>query len=274
MYRFLLALSPVLFLGCGSGDAQPARATDPKNAAVVDRGDRLPTAAEMEKLAKDDPIGFVEACLRRYNREVQGYKGVLEKQERVGGTLNDAEVVTIAFREKPHSALMIWQKGAGLAERSMYVEGENNNKLLARPNGGFARFAVGDIVERDVDSEDARKTSRYTMAQFGMKKATERVLGSLRDGKDSGDLNVEYLGIKKLKEAGDRPCYVLQRVFAKPDEEGIQKAVVSFDTENWLQIGTLLTKENGDLVAAYYFRDLEINPDFKPEQFTRAALKP
>ena len=32
--------------------------------------------------------------------------------------------------------------------------------------------------------------------------------------------------------------------------------------------------EDGSLVAAYYFRDVELNPAHDPQRFTRAALLP
>lgn len=274
MHRLLYCLPLCLLLAPGGADRLPDPANEPKNAAVEDKGDALPSASEMEKLAQTNVIGFVENCLRRYQREIKGYKGVLQKQERVAGTLGQVEVIDAAFREKPHSVLMIWQKGAGLAERSLYVEGQNDDKLLARPAGAIARFAVGDVVRRDVDGADAKSTSRYTMAQFGMKKAAERVLSSLREGKESGDYTVEYLGIQKLKEVGDRPCYTFRRTFDKIDAEGLKEAVISYDVENWLQVGTLLKLANGDLLASYFFRDLVLNPDFKSDQFTEAALKP
>jgi hypothetical protein len=254
--------------------AQPSLPGRPlPTVTVQDSGDPLPTGDEMERLARDDVIAFVENCLRRYQREVQGYKVTMQKHERIGGTLNPVEVIDVAFREKPHSVLMIWRQGARLAERSLYVEGDNDGKLLARPNG-WRRFIVGDIAVRDVDGNDARSSGRYTMAEFGLKMAAQRALASLRDSQAKGDFHVEYLGIQNLPEAGGRPCYTFRQSFAQPDQEGIKTATISVDTDTWLQVGSVLARDDGSLVGAYYFRDLVSNPTFDPQQFTRAALMP
>ena len=49
---------------------------------------------------------------------------------------------------------------------------------------------------------------------------------------------------------------------------------IYIDKETWLQVGTVLKGDGGKLVGEYFFRDLKLNPEFKPDQFLRAALKP
>jgi outer membrane lipoprotein-sorting protein len=216
----------------------------------------------------------MEQALLRYTREVKGYTATFQKQEFTGGRLHPTEVMDIAFREQPHSVYMEWKKGTQQAERVLYVEGENDDKLLARPSGALARTVAGDIVSRDVEGPDARTGNRYTLREFGLKRTTERTLIDWRAAKKADDLNVEYQGKKKLKEAGDRLCYTFHRVCKKPDKYGVADATMYFDTENWLQIGTVLKDEKGNLLGSYYFRDLKLNPDFKADQFQKTALKP
>ena len=48
-----------------------------------DTGDRLPTQEEFEALAKSDPVKLLEACLTRYQREVNdGITATLKKRAR------------------------------------------------------------------------------------------------------------------------------------------------------------------------------------------------
>lgn len=274
MPRLLLCLPLCLFLNPSRTELLPARSAEPR--AVADRGGKLPTDAEMEQLARTDPMDFLETCIRRYQREVQGYKAVLQKQERIDGILNEVEVIDVCFREKPYSVLMIWQKGARLGgpERSLYVEGQNDDKLLARPFGALARFAAGDVVMRDVNGPDARKSSRYTMAQAGMKNANERTLTQLSDLLKRGEVKIEYTGVQKLKEAGDRPCYAFRTTMTRPDAEGVARGAFYYDQATWLQVGSVLEREDGSVIGAYYFRAIELNPKFKDGQFDRAALTP
>jgi outer membrane lipoprotein-sorting protein len=45
------------------------------------------------------------------------------------------------------------------------------------------------------------------------------------------------------------------------------------DKETWLQVGSVLKGEEGQLIGEYFFRDVKLNPRFKPGTFTRDALK-
>jgi outer membrane lipoprotein-sorting protein len=39
-----------------------------------------------------------------------------------------------------------------------------------------------------------------------------------------------------------------------------------------LQVGSVLLDSKGQVIAEYFFRDIEINPTFDKDQFTRKAL--
>jgi hypothetical protein len=228
----------------------------------------------METLARQDPVAFLENCLRRYHREVTGYGCVMQKQERIGGKLQPREVVEAAFREKPFSAYLRWIEGARRAERALYVEGEHGGKMLARPTGFLARKIAGDVVERDVDGADARQSGRYTLAEFGIAKGTERTLVGFLAARKRGELRVAYLGEQKLVEAGDRLCWKLRRTYARPEGDGFTELTLYVDKDNWLQVGSVLKGEGGKLIGEYFFRDIQLNPTFEAGQFQRSALIP
>jgi len=234
-----------------------------------------PSTDQMEQLAREDPIAFLENTLRRYKREVKSYSVTFHKQERIDGKLQKKELIEACFREEPHSVYFRWTEGARKAERALYVAGENNGKMLARPEGALARKLVGDIVERDVDGADARQSSRYPLSEFGLKTVALRTLASWKAAKEKDALHIEFLGEVKVAEAGDRLCYKFRRTrYQKPEEDGITELTAYIDKETWLQVGTVLKGKDGELIAEYYFRDIKLNPEFKEKQFTREALKP
>jgi len=273
MYRLLLCMPLCVVLAPNYAD----RATDAKPTAVpviADDGSALPTNEKMERLAKEDILAFLENCLRRYNRDVKGYSGTFQKQELIGGKLFPTEVIDIHYRDKPHSVYFEWKQGMPQAERVLFVEGENDNKLLARPASKAARFLAGDVVARDVEGSEARASGRYSLREFGLKNSTGRTLVDWRAAKEAKDLKTEFAGIKKVKEAGDVECFTIRRTSEKPDKTGTADVTLYFDTKNWLQVGTVLKDEKGNLLGAYYFRDLKLNPEFKKDQFQRAALIP
>src|SRR5262245_3610247 len=163
----------------------------------------LPDSARMEALAKEDPIAFLENCLARYDREVKGYSLTMQKQERIQGKLQPREVIEVHFKHGPaangHSVFMRWVEGARLAARVLYVDGENDNKMVVKPAGvgGFL------TVARDPDGLDARRSGRYTVKEFGLRFGLQGTLDSYRAARKDDALHVEYLGRKKIKEAGE-----------------------------------------------------------------------
>lgn len=269
MRRLLLYL-PLCFCLAPSGPPQDAGARAPL-LEVKDDGAPLPDAAGMEKLAREDPLAFLENCLKRYDREVQGYTLIMHKQERIKGKLQRSEEIAVQFREKPFSVLFDWKEGARLAQKVLYVRGENNDMLVVQPTG--LASLVG-TVERDPNGPDAKQSGRYPLTEFGLKIATERTLGAWAAAKKRGDLRVEYLGTRKIKEAGDRVCYVLRRTgYPQAEEDGVTEFTAYFDKDTWLQVGSVAKGEQGRIIGEYFFRDVKLNPDFPKDTFTRENLK-
>jgi hypothetical protein len=235
------------------------------NWAALDLAGRR--AAVPESARPDgDPVRFLAACLQRYDREVRGYTLTMRKTERVNGKVKPTEVVDVAFRERPFSVYFHWKEGAGLARRTLYVQGENDDKMLALTGFG--------IQPLDPNSPLVKSSSRYPITEFGFKVATERVYRGWKEAQAEGTLHVEYLGLRKVAEVGDRMCHVLHRTrYAKVPEDGVTDLTLYIDRDTWLQVGSVLRDSNKQLVGEYYFRDVRLNPDFPDWQFTRAALE-
>ena len=270
MPRLLLCL-PLCFLLAPAGLRSVAPATESAVRGVADDGGALPTAAQMRRLAETDPVAFLEACVHRYDREVKGYRCLLHKQERLDGKLQPSEEIDAQFREEPFSVLMDWREGARLARKTLYVKGENKDKMLVKLNG---LLAIAGVVERDPAGDDARKSSRYPITEFGIQVGSERTLTGWKKAVKEDALHVEFLGEVKVKEAGDRLCWKLKRTRYKApeDPDGVAELTVYVDVETWLQVGSTLKDADGQLIAEYFFRDIELNPEFKADAFTREIL--
>ncbi len=235
----------------------------------------LPDNAGMERLARTDQVAFLKNCLRRYQRDVRGYTLTMQKQERINGYLNRTkELVDVWLREEPHSVLMKWRAGARLAEAVLWVEGENDGKMLVRPNGVVARLAAGDVTLRDADGPEARKSGRFPINRFGLRLSLERALASWQAAQERQALHTEFPGVERLAEADNRQCFHIRRVGDEPEGDGVLDQVLYIDQETWLPVGILARGKSGELIGEYYFRQIHLNPEFKPDQFDRAALAP
>jgi|SRR6516225_8147537 hypothetical protein len=280
MNRYLLGLpvclvvTPLLLYLLLHGSSSEPAAIQEKHVPEVSRTDSLPDGMRMEQLARENPREFLKNCIRRYDRNVNSYRLTMLKREQIAGRLQPQERMEVYFKDDPHSVCMIWHEGARKAERVLYVKGENNDKMLARPNGSIQRRLVGDIVERDVDGPDARQSGRFPLSKFGLKKSLERALAAWEDAWEKGTLRVKYLGTEPLPQANDRICYHLHRVAETPEDDGVMEQRLFIDQENWLPLRILSTGEEGKIIGEYYFLDIQVNPEFKPDQFKPAALKP
>jgi Protein of unknown function (DUF1571) len=230
-----------------------------------------PAQVSKDAMPVDDPIGFLKECLRRFDAEnISGYEMIMLKQERLGGQLQPSEEIEVRYRTKPHSVVLKWLKGQRKANIALFVEGENKNMLLINPAGIAGRLVK--VVERDPEGEDAKQSGRYSMREFGLRATMQRTLDGFIRARARGTSKMQYLGILKVKELNDRLCYAFKRIDAEPQEDGFTDVTVYIDKENWIQVGTLLKADDGKVIAEYLFRDIHLNPTFKPEQFTRAIL--
>jgi hypothetical protein len=224
-----------------------------------------------DPLPNPDPVAFLELCLDHYDRAVKSYTVVLSKQERVAGNLKAHELVDVAFKGAPFSVFMKWRAGVGKAQTALYVDGENNNQMLVLPAGLLKYLGV---VELELNDPDVKDSGRYTINEFGLRKAAQRVLDGWRKARARGALDVKYEGVYRVGEAGGRACYKLHRThYDRPEEDGITDLVIYVDTETLLQVGIVVRGPGERLIGEYYFRDLVLNPEIPATQFQRDALK-
>jgi hypothetical protein len=269
--RGFVCLPLCMFLACSASDADSSEKDKPPEISTPKEW-QPPDNATMQQLAAKDPIVFLENCIHRYNHDVRSYRLKFHKRERIDGKLNGAEEIDVCFREKPYSVLFRWNEGARKASAALYVEGENDGKLLVKPTGLGGKIA--GVVKRDPEGSDAKKSGRYPLTQFGLKDAALRALASWKAAKAEDALHVELVGEEKVKECGDRTCWVLKRSkYKKPESDGVTETTLYVDKETWLQIGSIVRGEGGKLIGEYFFRAIELNPKFDDETFQREALE-
>lgn len=242
--------------------------------AVVDTNEAVPSAEQFEELAKTDALACFRAAVARYHRDVPvGYTAVMRKHERIGGRLYPAENIEIAYRNEPHAVMMKWiTEPAGQADRVLYVEGANENKLVCHPKSALARAVAGSIVLSDPEGRDAKGGGRVSVRESGLLKATEQVLNAWTKARDEDKLHVEYLGVETVKELDGRKCHMFRRTVTPPEGEGLKTIVIGLDSETWFQVVNVLTDTKGKPIASYYFKDIKLVQEFPAETFEKAAV--
>lgn len=266
---------------------------------VADAGDRLPTADEFAELARTEPVRMLEAALTRYKREVKGgFKAVLHKRERIGGTLHPPERVRIAVRNDPAAVSLVWETGSrkvfGTAPAAVlypYVDAKGQKPDPA----AMAVWRPGALLDwkhTEVKGGTARDAARFCITDSGFEPAMLRTHAAWKKARERGDPAPEYLGRRAVPELGGRECHVIRRTcpqteadsFALDEErptdpkklakDGFDQVTIFVDAETWIQTGTELKKANGDLVGEYYFGNVDLFPGEMPaEPFAVATIK-
>lgn len=262
----LLVLSPLAFYPLLRDAAPPPCIVTADGQREVPKEEKLTN----EEFAKKKPVEFLEFCLAEYDKKVTGYRCHFVKQERVKGNLREPEKLRANFRAKPYAVHMFWLEGAEYCESSMYVEGENDGKLLARS----MLFGIrGPIVARPVDAPDCKATSRFPITEFGIRAGAVSTINAMRAAQARGKLHVTYEGTEPVAKLGDRPCYRMVRTpYDPPEDDNCYKLTIWIDCDTLMHVGSELIDVEGNLIAEYYFRDIELNPTFDEKQFTRGAM--
>ncbi|MSQ95103.1 MAG: DUF1571 domain-containing protein [Gemmataceae bacterium] len=224
---------------------------------------------KLEDLAKNKPVEFLEYCLARYEKEVHSYRVIFIKHEKVNEKMRPKEKIRVHFSEKPFSVHFNWIEGRGKALRTLYVEGENDGNLLARPF--FDKFP---IMTARPDGAEAMSTSRFPVTEFGIYKGAKSTLTAIHEAQSKKTLHLKYEGIHRLEQVGGRLCYKLVRTPYDPPEEkeSLNELTIFIDQETLMQVGSILKDTEGKLIAEYFFRDVQVNPTFDAKQFTDKAL--
>jgi hypothetical protein len=231
--------------------------------------------ATFEKLAKDDPLAFLERCLQQYEQEVHGYICVFDKQERVKGQLRQPESILVHFSEKHFCVHMDWIKGAGRldARRALYVKEQDANLLYVRI--GDPSWGPLGILPKALTDPQVTATSRFGIDKFGMYIGAKDTVVEMRRAKENNTLHVKYEGKLRVPECGNRLCYKFVRTPYEPPEakfDYCNELVVFIDAATHMQVGSILKNDKGELIAYYYFHNITRNPSFKDTQFTKKSL--
>ena len=99
-----------------------------------------------------------------------GYTAHLEMQEEVGGDLRPVDRIEFKTRREPFSVYMRWTDSE---QEALYVDGENDNRLIVKPTKGLAAFRR--VWRLAPDSRMAKQTCRYSITDAGIKNLVIRI---------------------------------------------------------------------------------------------------
>jgi len=248
---------------------------------------RRPTAAA-EVADQDHPLWpALRLAKNRYryiSRHVRDYTCLIRKRERIDGELQEMHFLRAEVRrespggEQPYSVFLRFLSPARVADRRVvYVEGENEGKMLVR-NGGprfdYLRFRVAP------DSRAAHRESNFPITDLGFDRVVARMIEQLED-----DLRIDAAGTNTRVEffsdvqVNQRPCLQVRVVHPRP-QEGIQFYAASVYVDQELHVPIRIVgydwpKQPGEdlpLLEEYTYLELKVNVGLDDDRFRESRL--
>ncbi len=216
-------------------------------------------------LAENDHIALLEMAVDRYDRTIRNYSGTFTKQERIRGELGPRQVIAFKFRQEPFSLFMEWKENPLGADRLLYVEGQNDDKMLVHPTGLMKWVKC---LKLGPNSKQARKSTLRPCEKFGFRRNILEALKIYRLAKQNAELTIKSSGPETID---GREYLILERIL--PEKKGYPTArlVVHLDLEYILPVQITCYDRQGNLISRYAFTDLKFNTNLTDKDFDPKA---
>lgn len=190
----------------------------------------------------------------QYLRSVDGYSATFVRQVRKDDELLDLEEISVKIRHEPFSVYMNWADG----QEVLYVEGENDGRLLAKRSTGFFRRTI----RLGPTSRLAMRTSRYPIYDLGMLNLVVRARDALAACPSFDGIHCEV----ESTDLDGKPVRKFTITVDSPEVLDIySRCVICFSEDDpmlvWISnYGWNEDGESGDLLEYYYYRDVQVDP--------------
>jgi hypothetical protein len=218
--------------------------------------------AEVVELVREDPAVLWKKSMRRFVLTADDYTGVLYKQERIKGKLGKEQVVEFKFRERPYSIFMRWIKNPGKIDKLLYIEKQNENKMLLHPAGllGFIKS-----IEKDPYDKEVLKSTRKPCTEFGLLKVMQGLAEEYE--LDEGRSKITTKFIRQFEE-GKREYVLLEQIYDNPEKGEVAKRVITYDVKMMLPTQRQVYDSQNNLLYKYSYTNLKFNRGLTDKDFS------
>lgn len=210
-----------------------------------------------------DPFVLMQETLQSYD-SIKDYTAIFVKEQKIRGKLRKPETISMKFR-KPFSIYMKWIKRPDKGKEVIYVEGENDGKLVAHL-GGLLNV-VTPTMKLDPESPLAMGGNLKPITQAGLGNTIDSLMRIFNLAKENNDLKTVYKGKKQF--AG-REVHVVERIL--PDKKIYPNtyALIYIDTELKLPVYYASYDKDQNLIERYEYRDLNVDVGLNQLDFNKS----
>lgn len=141
--------------------------------------------------------------------QVNDYEATLIKRERIDGNLI-GQRIAMKLRKSPFSVYMKYER-PNAGRQILYVEGQNQNQLLAREASGLTSL-IG-TVSLPIDSPQVMAENRHPITDVGMHRMIEMVIEQWELESKYGEIDVQFYPQAKM---GNAECEVIETTHPRP----------------------------------------------------------
>ena len=252
--------------------------------AKVAGSNETPTLTGKEALIESDRV-LAEAQAKL--EKIPAYAATFVKQERIGDTLTELQVIQIRLFHQPMKIFMKWEGGKSAGQRVIYAEGENDGDMLVRMLTGIeARLGV---LSLNPTGALAMKHSRYPVTKAGLLELTKITRQHRQaDLKTETGVTAKLLEHQKIDNR-DCLCFVIEYAkpeFAPDEKKEYRKSMIYIDSQTKLPIcvrcygwpekisGADPQKlDQTTLLELYAYRNIDFEAQVQAEDFGKARLQ-
>lgn len=201
--------------------------------------------------------------------DVTDYQATISRRELVGNELV-VETMQMKFREQPFSVYLLFG-GANAGREVLYVDGRNDNKLIAHEGSGLKAF-IGTISLAP-DNPQVLKQSRHKITEIGLRNMLRVVIARWEGEAQFGECDVKYYHNAKLN---DRPCLAIEVTHPRPRKQfKFHITRLYLDKENALAVRLenwgFPPRPDGKpiLIEEYTYSNVQTNVGFTDADFDR-----
>lgn len=206
-----------------------------------------------------DPLKILLSMRDSYT-SVNSYTAILVKGEPKAGKNNAEQKIFVKFK-KPFKVYMKWTGDRYAGREVLYVEGENNDKLFAKPDGFLG--AILKMVK--LPSTHRSDGSKHTVRDVGIGKLVESILDVTLKAKANNDLRLVCHGVVARN---GRMVYEIERFLPQEKDCYEYKRVVLYiDTATRLPLEAYAYDKEGKLSEFCSYKILKLNPKIADAEF-------
>jgi outer membrane lipoprotein-sorting protein len=212
---------------------------------------------------RKDPAAWVRDAQQAY-ATVEDYVAILHRQERFDGHLLEKETILLKFK-KPFKVYLRWVAPLHQGREVLYADGWNANRLMAH-EGGVLGFITMNL---DPQGFLAMRQSRYPVTDTGIGRLLEVLADKLARATAADELAI--IGSDASAVYGRKTQRIEAALARRPGESHTRgRVIVHFDIENKLPIKIETYDGGGQLLEAYGYQGLRLNPGLTDADFDPA----